>query len=222
MLKRLFTAAAVLLISTQALALVDGRVKRYATEATLIATTGATDRPMAYALDTGRLFVWDGTNSQWLPTVGGTTLVGHDDVIRFCGQGSNAATANYIGPNVPADMDTDLSYGSTGCDGKDSTTEATADLIWSPGADFDVVAMMCSIDEGITGDHVFQLRDDTTDVTGVTCTITSDATGFDKCVVRLEDPPTVAAGSTIAVEVVGDAGDNCSACDVECKVFVTY
>jgi hypothetical protein len=177
---------------------------------------------------TTNLLRFDTTNSAEGVIVGGYVDMGTKYLaamlgeIRFCGQGSNGATANYVGPQVEADMDTDLTYGSAGCDGKDSTTEATADLVYSPGFDFKPVAIMCSVDDGGTDDDlVFQLRDDTADVSNVTCTITLDGSGFDVCTATDPTPETVAAASAIAVKITA-TDDDCSGCDVECRVYYTY
>jgi hypothetical protein len=142
---------------------------------------------------------------------------------RFCGQGANGATDNYIGPQVQADMDTDLTYGGAGCDGKDDTTEATADLVLHPGMDMDVVGMVCVIDDGQSGDTAsFTLRDDTSS-TSLTCTTaTLDSTGFDQCSVILDAPVTIAAGSAIAILAEMSGTDDCSGCDVECHVYYTF
>jgi len=142
--------------------------------------------------------------------------------IRFCGQASNGATTNYVGPQVEDDMDTDLTYGGAGCDGKDNTTEANADEVYSPGFDFKPVAMMCSVDDGGTDDTLtFQLRDDTADVTGMTCGIVLDGSGFDHCTVQDGTPATVAAASAIAISIAA-TDDDCSGCDVECRVYFAY
>lgn len=152
-----------------------------------------------------------------------TTPVMLLDSIRFCGQGANGTTAQFMGPQVQADMDTDLTYGGAGCDAKDSSTEATADAVWAAGYGFKVTAMMCSVDDGGTDDvYTFQMRDDTADVTGATCSVTLDGSGFDVCTVKLTTPVVIAAGSAIAVEAVAATDDDCSACDQECKVFGTY
>lgn len=152
-----------------------------------------------------------------------TTPLFLTDVIRFCGQGANGTTAQYMGPVPFDDTEADLAYGGAGCDGLDSSTEATADAPWAPGYDFKVIGMMCSVDDGGTDDvYTFQMRDDTADVTGVTCNVTLDGSGFDSCTVVLEAPVTVAAASAIAVKAVAATDDDCSACDQECKVFITY
>lgn len=155
-------------------------------------------------------------------------LAAHLSEIHFCGNGPDGATATYISPSLPADMDTDNSFGGTACDAEDNTTESTADEVFHAGFAIDVVSMYCTgLCSGATAADdavVYQLRDDTADVTGVTCTASAfggDATPS-QCQVTLSAPVTVAAGSTIAVEITAtdddcnDAGD-----DFECRVFYT-
>jgi hypothetical protein len=70
----------------------------------------------------------------------------------------------------------------------------------------------------------FQLQDDTSAVTGMTCSITfaGDATPA-QCSVRDSTPATIATGSSIDIKMLAtnddcnDAGD-----DFECYVFVTF
>jgi hypothetical protein len=141
--------------------------------------------------------------------------------IRFCGNGPNATTATYVGPVLDSDYGTDMSFGGTGCDGKDNTTEATADAVWSTSFAFKPVAMVCSSTCGTDDVMTAQLRDDTANVTGMTCDITLNGTAA-QCSVRDASPATVAAGSTIAVKLVNGTDDNCSSGDVECLLFITF
>lgn len=141
--------------------------------------------------------------------------------IRFCGNGPNATTATYIGPVVEADFGADMTFGAAGCDAKDNTTEATADAPWNPSLAFKPVAMVCTTTCGTDDTMTLQLRDDTANVAGMTCDITL-AGAAAQCVVRDASPATVAANSAIAIRVVNSTDDNCSAGDIECRVFVTY
>jgi len=144
------------------------------------------------------------------------------DMIRFCATGANGATTSYMGPVLLDDTEADLAFGGAGCDALDSTTEATADAPWHAAWDYKVIGMSCVVDDGGTDDtYTFQMRDDTADVTGVTCSVTLDGSGFNTCTVVLDAPVAVAAGSAIAVSSAG-TDDDCSACDQECKAFITY
>lgn len=146
------------------------------------------------------------------------------DSQHFCGQGANGATSSYIGPvlkSAAAD-ETTYVFGAAGCDGLDSTTEATADNPLNRAGAINVVGMACTITDGGTDDaYAFQLRDDTADVTGVTCSITLDGSGTDVCSVILDAPVAVAHGSAMAVKQTG-TDDDCSGCDTECYVYFTY
>jgi len=144
----------------------------------------------------------------------------------FCGNGANATTAVYM-PSVGhwlADDLTTFTYGAAGCDGLDDTTETSGDgLLQGSGAlAVKVMGMACGISAAGTDDvYTFQLRDDTADVTGVTCDVTLDG-AIQACSVILDAPVTLAAGSLIAVKNVAATDDNVSAADVECQVFFTY
>lgn len=156
-------------------------------------------------------------------------------VIRFCGNGPDGATTTYIGPVLASDIidvtggaqdPVDVTFGSSFCDGLDSTTESTADRVFHAGWAYKPVSMACvGLCTGATAANdaiVFQLRDDTASVAGMTCTtavLGGDATPA-QCVVRDSTPSTIAAGSALAVSVTmtnddcNDAGD-----DFECYVI---
>lgn len=149
--------------------------------------------------------------------------------IRFCGNGPDGATTTYISPVAEGQIATNFEYGSAGCDGEDSTTEATADEVFHIGYALKPVAMSCvALCTGATAANdvvVFQLKDDTVAVTGLTCSTSAlggDATPA-QCSVRTSSPATIAAGSAIDVSIVmtnddcNDAGD-----DFECNLFVTF
>jgi len=141
--------------------------------------------------------------------------------IRFCGNGPNGAVATYIGPVLAADHGTDMTFGAAGCDGKDNTTEATADAVWTEGVAFKPVAMTCWSTCGTDDVMSVQLREDASDVTGLACDLTLNGAAA-QCSDRLATPETVAAGSTLAIKVVNSTDDDCSSGSVECRVFVTY
>ena len=141
---------------------------------------------------------------------------------RFCGQGADASGGGPV--SVFISPDTHDGNGSllasTHCDAEDSATEATADEVLYNWA-VKPVAMTCMITDGGTDDVVtFQLRDDTADVTGMTCNVTLTGSGTKSCTVTDATPVTVAAGSAIAVEVTVATNDNCAACDVLCEVYL--
>jgi len=155
------------------------------------------------------------------------TVSTHLMEMRFCGNSSDGATSTYTS-FVNTRWTTNYEYGGTGCDGEDSTTETSADEIYHAGFAFKPVAMACVITctgASAANDLVaFQLRDDVTDVTGMTCSAQLAGDGVPvQCTVRDPTPATVAAGSTIAMQMTGvdddcnDAGD-----DVECLVYFTF
>jgi len=142
---------------------------------------------------------------------------------HFCGQGANGTTPTYIGPvlqSLADDMRTYV-YGAAGCDGLDNTTEATADAPLDRIQALEVHGMVCSVTGGTDDVYTFQLRDDTADVTGVTCNVTLDG-GLQTCQVILDAPVTVATASALAVKQVAATDDNCSACDTECFVYFSF
>jgi len=145
---------------------------------------------------------------------------GLTNAYRFCGQGANGSTTSFVGPVPIGSNGADYTTGAAGCDALDNTTEATAD--GPPDAfGYTVNGMICSIADGGTDDtYTFQLRDDAADVTGVTCAVVLNGAGTDVCSIS-DVSVVVAAGSAVAVSQTGD-DDNCSACDTECLVFVTY
>jgi hypothetical protein len=82
--------------------------------------------------------------------------------------------------------------------------------------------MRCWVAAGGTNDsYTFQLRDDTADVSGATCSITLDGSAKG-CSVVLTAPVTVAGGSAVAVKEVASVDDNMSSVDTECVVFFTF
>jgi hypothetical protein len=141
--------------------------------------------------------------------------------IRFCGNAANGNTAKYIGPILEADMGTDMTFGAAGCDGNDSNTETDVDDAPIPFA-YKPVAMTCILAAGGTDDVVtIQMREDTSDVTGLTCNVTVDGAAAKQCTVRLPAPETVSAGSLVDVKTIA-TDDDLSAVDMECRVYVTF
>ena len=146
-----------------------------------------------------------------------TTAVTRTDVIQFCGNGPNGATAVYMEPLAEAAL-----YADATCDGNDNTDENTAEKIWLP-YDFSAVSMECgcndvAVDTGLT----FSFRDDNaTASTDMECTTgAGDASGFVTCEDIDITPPTVAAGSAIAMRIVAASG-NFSTADCWCRVTVS-
>jgi hypothetical protein len=141
--------------------------------------------------------------------------------IRFCFNGPNGNTPMYGGPVLSSDMDTDMGFGGAACDANDSETETTADddpIVFAHKP----VAMVCKFAAGGTNDEVsFQLREDQSDVTGLTCNVTMDGAAAKQCVVRLPAPELVAAGSLLDIKMVA-TDDNLTAVDGECRVYTTF
>lgn len=182
------------------------------TETVIVTGTTTVD---AFHVDTGTSVFDEGADF--------ATLAASLDVIRFCGNGPNATTTVYVGPVVEADFGTNMTYGEAGCDAKDNTTEATADAPWHPAFAFQPVAMVCVTGCGTDDTMTLQLRDDTANVTGMTCNITLTGSAA-QCQVRDSTPATVAANSAVAISVVNDTDDDCSGAgnDVECRVYIDY
>lgn len=153
------------------------------------------------------------------------TLTG---TIRFCGNGANATTPNYIGPILLSDYEStgtavedDFVFGGSGCDAKDSTTEATADLPFHAAFAIKPLSMVCATTCGTDDEIAFILRSATVSVPGMACgtTLTGSAV---QCTVFDAEDSTIAAGATLAIRVVNNDDDDCSAGDVECILFYSY
>ncbi len=210
------------------------------TTALAIGAAGATDILVINTSDTVPKVTITGITTQDAFTVPvGTSLFteGVDAAIvattlqhfRFCGNGPNGSTPSYMGPVLLDDTEADLAYGGAGCDSLDHATEGNVDDALHAGFAYQVVGMACvGLCPGASAANdaiVFQLRDDTADVTGMTCT-TSVLTGDglpQQCTLRDPTPVTVAAASLMAVKMTmtddacTDAGD-----DFECVIFVTF
>jgi len=143
--------------------------------------------------------------------------------LRFCGNGSNGATAWYDGPVLPADYAADMSVGAAGCDANDSVTEATADRPFDPYSAIKIVGMACTTQAGGTADtNTYQLRSAAGNVTGVTCSVTNDGAAPKTCQVILAAPVAITAGATLAVQNTQSGTDDMSAKDMGCEAFYTY
>jgi hypothetical protein len=178
------------------------------------------------------------SNEVTITTDTGVTRVNFEDIgvkttnplfitksMRFCGNGSNAKTAWYLGPvsHYLADEST-YNFGGAGCDGLDSGTEGTADAPASDGAaPLYVFAMRCTAEAGGADDvNTFQMRSATADVAGMTCSVTNDGAANKTCTVILNAPVTIAAGATVAIKNTQATDDDMSAKDAECEVFYTF
>lgn len=145
----------------------------------------------------------------------------HLHELRFCGNGPNATTTDFLGPVLESDYGTDMSPGGAGCAAKDSTTETTADAPIDGYYAMKPVAMVCSTACGTNDTMTVQLRSGAASVTGMTCDITLTGSAA-QCTIRDASPATIAAGATMAVSAVNSTDDNCSAGFVDCRVWVTY
>jgi hypothetical protein len=145
--------------------------------------------------------------------------------IYFCGDPANATTSVYMPPlqNQADDMTT-YTYGAAGCAGLDNTTETSGDAVVNGNGALALLVhgMACAISAIGTDDtYTWTLRDDTEDVTGVTCSVTLDG-NIQQCTVLLDAPVTIAAGSLIAIKSEASTDDNVSAGESECVVFASY
>lgn len=145
------------------------------------------------------------------------------DRLRFCGNGSNGATAWYDGPVLESDGATDFSIGSAGCDANDSGTEATADRPIDAYHVIKVVGMECVTQAGGAADtNTFQLRNATANVSGMVCTVTNDGSLAKQCSVILAAPVTVPVNTTLAIKNTQSGTDDMSAKDMGCTVYYTF
>ena len=139
--------------------------------------------------------------------VGGAEMAAASLRVAYCGENAENGIT-YFGANGITVLEDAL--GSAGCDALDNGTEATADVVLSAGLTMHPKYMRC-ITDGTLGSGetiVAQLRDDTADVTGVTCTIAEAQT---TCEVLVPTAAAVAAGSATAVKVTqtsNNADDN--------------
>lgn len=139
--------------------------------------------------------------------------------IRFCGQGPNATTETFISPETGAEAG-DYQPGGTNCDGQDDTTIGNADEVpLGMTSAWRLDYMYCQMSDGGTDDVVtFQFYDDTSAVAAIVCTDTLSGSGNVNCTDVATKAVTIAAASVVAIGIVADTNDNCSACDVFCIV----
>jgi len=133
--------------------------------------------------------------------------------VSYCGQLAENGTI-YLG--TPALTAVEPALADATCDALDSGTESTADVILSAGLTLYPKYMRCT-SNGTLGSGetiVAQLRDDTTSVTGLTCTIAEAQT---ECEVLLPDAAAIVAGSATAVRAIETS--NNSDDDLKCMVL---
>lgn len=201
-----------------------------------IGAAGATSLLRVGTLDAGGSVTISGTagqtsfsvpvgESSFVEGIAAPIVASSLDSLRFCGNGSNATTPVYMAPVlIGTAYAANMEFGGAACDGAESTTEATADAVWNSLV-FKPVAMTCVIVGVAAGNNdvvTFQLRDDTADVSGMSCTVTMDGAVAKQCTVRDASPATVALGSTVAVKIVAATDDDLSTADAECRVTVAY
>lgn len=250
MRNRLFLTAAILasLLTIGFVGTVSGQswapctIRSYYEASSFTGETPHQSCEIRHASLTGDYYFWNG--SAWVVLIGsgtGTSTITNVlsitggasiqepgiviDTLRFCGTGgATATTAHYIGPVLLDDTEADLAFGGAGCDGLDSATETTADNPIDAAFDYKPMGMVCATTGGAALDDVvtFQLREDASDVTGLTCSVTLSGTTPQTCSVLYPAGETVAANSALAVEVTAATDDDVSAVDFECKVTRTF
>lgn len=147
-------------------------------------------------------------------SIGSAELGGATLRVTYCGQNAEngeiffgASALTLIEPAIAG----------TECDALDSATEATADVVLSAALVLTPKYMRCTTN-GVLGASEtlsFQLRDDTANVTGVTCSLTEAET---TCEVATPTAAAIAAGSATAVEA-NEASNNA---DDDSKCVVLY
>lgn len=147
-------------------------------------------------------------------SIGGAELMGATMRVTYCGQNAENGEI-FFGPQVLTGVEPALADAT--CDGFDNATEATADVVLSAGLTLIPKYMRC-ITNGTLGASEtlsFQLRDDTDNVSGVTCSLAEAET---TCEVLVPTAAAVAAGSATAVEA-NEASNNA---DDDSKCIVLY
>jgi len=141
------------------------------------------------------------------------------DILYFCGQQANNGTI-YFAP-VLAFLTGDFSaayvMGDAQCDALDNATEATIDEpIGYANTSFKVLGMMCEASSTGSNGVAFTLRSAAADLTpSMTCTV---ATGATSCTSVTSSTTDVAAGATLAMQVVNT--EDLSLQDGWCKVYI--
>lgn len=146
-------------------------------------------------------------------SVGAAELTGATLRVAYCGQ---LAENGEIFLGSPALTAVEPALADATCDGFDSATEATADVVLSTTATLYPKMMRCTLNGTLGASETLtaQLRDDTANVSGVVCSM---AVGETTCEVRTPTAAAIAAGSAIAVEA-NEASDNADD-DLKCVVW---
>lgn len=156
-----------------------------------------------------------GNASVVLPTgaIGGAELAAGYLRVAYCGQ---LAENGEIFLGAPALTTVEPVLADATCDGLDSGTEATADVVLSAILTLYPRYMRCILNGTLGASETLtaQLRDDTANVTGVACSM---AAGETTCEVATPTAAAIAAGSATAVEA-NEASDN-SDDDLKCIIL---
>lgn len=146
-------------------------------------------------------------------SIGSAELGGGSLRIAYCGQ-NDENNVIYQGPSPLTAVEPALADAT--CDTFDNATEGTADTVLSAGLVLTPKYMRCTTAATLgSGETITaQLRDDTADVTGVTCQITEALT---ECEVLVPTASSIAAGSATAMKVtqVSNNADD----DLKCVVL---
>lgn len=133
--------------------------------------------------------------------------------VAYCGQLEENGEV-FLGAETPSTIEPTLADST--CDANDSTNEATADVVLSTTLALYPKYMYCTANGTLGAGETLtaQLRDDTANVTGVTCSMAEAET---TCEVATPSASAVAASSTSAVEA-NEASNN-SDDDLKCIVL---
>lgn len=209
-MKKLLIGLSALVVAALVVVAVEAGPSFFRTSIQYIFTNGITVEGGAVDLSGASSITGDITQSS-----GGITaaeLAGATLRVAYCGQNDENSTV-YFGPPVLTAAEPTLADAT--CDGLDSGTETTADVVLSAGLALYPKYMRC-ITNGTLGASetlTFQLRDDAASATGVTCAL---AAGETTCEVKVPTAAAVAAASATAVRAVqvSDNTDDDSKCVV--------
>ena len=188
-----------------------------ATAALTVLPGGAAALTLGGASMTAMTVTSDGTGNAEvvLPNaaIGSAELGGVGLRVNYCGQ-NDENNVIYHGPQAITEIEVALA--SATCDGFDNATEGTADVVLSAGLAMTPKYMRCTTAATLAAGEsiIAQLRDDTADVTGVTCTIGEAAT---ECEVLVPTASAMAAGSATAMKVTQSS--NNADDDLKCIVL---
>lgn len=189
-----------------------------ATAALTVQPGGAAALTLGGASMTAMTVTSDGTGNAEvvLPnaSVGSAELGGVGLRVAYCGQ-NDENNIIYQGPVGITAIEPALADAT--CDALDNGTEATADVVLSAGLALSAKYMRCTTAATLAAGEsiIAQLRDDTADVTGVTCTIGEAAT---ECEVLVPTASAIAAASATAMKVTQSSNN----ADDDLKCVVLY